>query len=340
MFIDETVIDVHAGNGGNGCFTYQRAKYRPNGPPSGGSGGRGGHILVRGSGHLHTLQDSAYRKTYRAESGPHGKGGRKDGKVGDDVVIPVPLGTLVYDDGTGELLIDCLKDGAEAIVARGGKGGRGNAALTTRRNPRPQAAEKGKPGEQRRLRLVLKVLADVGLVGRPNAGKSTFLSRISRAHPRIADYPFTTTTPHLGIVKTADGYGSYVVADLPGLIEGSHKGKGLGIRFLRHIERTRVLAILVECTSPDAQGDAEVLERELALYDPRLAERPRCRILTKIDLLPPDSRAQTPPGWLRMSSVTGEGVGDVLRRLEHMLGGERMRDESPASTTPIAQENV
>lgn len=319
MFIDETKITAKAGAGGNGCFSYLRAKYIAKGPPNGGNGGRGGHIFVEGNPQLHTLQDAAYRKTYRAGSGVHGKGSNKDGKNGEDIVISVPLGTLVYDERTGRLITDCTEAGQRAIVAKGGKGGRGNAALVTRRDPNPERAEEGKPGQERRLRLELKVLADIGLVGRPNAGKSTLLSRVSRAHPRIADYPFTTTHPYLGIVKTSD-FGSFVIADIPGLIEGSHTGKGMGIRFLRHIERTKALAILVEATAEDPESDAKILLQELESYDPELAKRPRCFVLTKTDLVSKDDKDSTiPPGWLGISSVSGEGLKALLAQFERLV---------------------
>jgi GTP-binding protein len=318
MFIDETVIQVKAGAGGNGCFAYDRQKYRPKGKPSGGNGGRGGHILIEGDPQLHTLQDCAYRTTYKAKRGEHGKGSNKYGKDAEDVVIRVPLGTIVSDERTGDISHDCLEPGQRTVVARGGRGGRGNAALVTPRNPNPDRAEYGKPGEEKRVRLVLKVLADVGLVGRPNAGKSTFLSRVSRAHPKIADYPFTTTEPHLGIVKLEGDYESFVVADIPGLIEGSHTGKGLGIRFLRHIERTRVLAIMVESTSEDPGGEAETLLNELAEYSPTLAAKPACYLLTKSDLTP-SVEEKLPPGWLAVSAVTGEGVPEALRVLRRLV---------------------
>ncbi len=316
-FIDETRIIVKGGSGGNGCFSYLRAKYIAKGPPNGGTGGRGGHIFIEGNPQLHTLQDAAYRKTYRAESGTHGKGSNKDGKNGEDIVIQVPLGTLVYDDTSGGLLADCTNAGQKVIIAKGGKGGRGNAALSSRHNRNPERAEEGKPGQELRLRLELKVLADIGLVGRPNAGKSTLLSRISRAHPRIADYPFTTTHPYLGIIKTSD-YDSFVIADIPGLIEGSHTGKGMGIRFLRHIERTKALAILVEAGAENPEAEAEVLLEELRAYDPRMADKPRCYILTKTDLLDSEHR-QIPAGWLAISSVTGDGLTELGRHFESMI---------------------
>jgi GTP-binding protein len=330
MFIDEAIIAIKAGDGGNGCFAYSRDSHKPKGPPAGGNGGRGGHIYVEGNYHLHTLQDVAYHKTYKASRGTHGKGSNQYGRNGEDTVIPIPLGTAVYDEETGRMLLDCLEDGQRVLVARGGRGGRGNAALANRNNPQPQQVEPGKPGEAKRMRLELKVLADIGLVGRPNAGKSTFLSRISHAHPKIADYPFTTTVPHLGIVKTQQGFGSYVVADIPGLIEGSHTGKGLGVRFLRHIERTKMLAILVECLSPDPQADANVLIEELTHYSPLLAEKPKVFILTKADLIDSAPVKKAPHDWMVMSAVTGHGVQEVLRRFEEMISaiGE---DESPAS---------
>jgi GTPase len=342
MFIDETTIELKAGDGGNGCHSYERQKYKPKGRPDGGDGGRGGHIYLSGSKQIHTLQDVAYRRRYKAERGAHGKGKNQTGRSAEDVVIPVPLGTLVYDGATGEMLLDCLVEGQQELVAKGGRGGRGNAALASFRDPNPQFCEPGKPGEERKLKLVLKVLADVGLVGRPNAGKSTFLSRISHARPKIADYPFTTKEPHLGIVKSKSGpFGSsYVVADIPGLIEGCHEGKGMGIRFLRHIERTGVLAVMVEAGSEDPTGDAEVLLNELTHYSELLAGKPKCFIMTKTDLIggenigtdnnididtDNDNRPtiKIPDGWLGMSAVTGDGVDRVLLELEKMLSAAK-----------------
>jgi GTPase len=318
MFIDETTIVVNAGNGGNGCFAHMREKYKPKGSPSGGKGGWGGDVYIEVSQQLRTLQDADYRKRFTAENGAHGQGDNKYGKGGEDLIIQVPLGTVVYDEETGSILCDMLALGQKVLIAKGGKGGLGNANLVSRHNPNPEFAHPGEPGEKKRLKLVLKVLADVGLVGRPNAGKSTLLSVISKAHPKIADYPFTTKEPQLGIVQINGSYESFVVADIPGLIEGSHTGKGLGIRFLKHIERTKVLAVLVAADSNDPQAEANMLIHELSAYSPILAEKPKCFILSKSDLVP-DNELTTPEGWYAMSSVTGAGVPEVLRVFQNML---------------------
>jgi GTP-binding protein len=326
MFIDEAVIQVKAGAGGNGCHAYERQPFTPKGRPDGGDGGRGGHIYLAASSQIHTLQDMAYKQHYRTERGMHGKGSSKTGKTADDITIAVPVGTVIYDDETNRIIADCVDEGKKFLAARGGRGGRGNRSLANPKDRNPEGAEAGGPGEEKRLRLVLKVLADVGLVGRPNAGKSTFLSRISRARPKIADYPFTTTEPYLGIVPAGKGRSSFVVADIPGLIEGSHKGKGLGIRFLRHIERTRVLAVLVDATSSDPEADAKVLLHELAQYSASLAERPRCMILTKSDLIPNRGDFAVPTGWFLMSAVTGDNVEQVIRKLATMVEEAGLRE--------------
>ena len=319
MFIDETIIEVKAGDGGNGCFAYMREKYKPKGSPSGGNGGNGGSIYIEGSAQLHTLRDIDYRKKYSASRGAHGQGANKYGKGGEDALITVPIGTVVYDATTGDLLFDCLNEKQKSLVAQGGRGGRGNASLVSRKNPNPEHAMPGKPGEVKKLRLVLKMLADVGLVGRPNAGKSTFLSRISKARPKIADYPFTTKEPFLGIVRMPEGYETYVVADIPGLIEGSHKGKGMGIQFLKHIERTKILAILIPALSEDPEAEARMLLHELSEYSPALAGKPKCFFLSKSDLLPPEDVMKIPKGWHAISSTTGANIHESLVLLKKML---------------------
>jgi GTP-binding protein len=319
MFLDETTIELKAGDGGNGCHSYERLKYKPRGKPDGGDGGRGGHIFFVGSSQMHTLQDIAYRRHYRAGRGEHGKGKNQTGHSGENIVVTVPLGTIVYDTESGKIIVDCLTEGKKERIARGGRGGRGNSTLATPRNPNPDRCEAGKPGQECMVRLELKLLADVGLVGRPNAGKSTFLSRISHARPKIADYPFTTTRPHLGIVRPQSGYESFVVADIPGIIEECHTGKGLGIRFLRHIERTKVLAILIEATSSDPQEDAKTLLNELAHYSGALVEKPRIFIMTKRDIVDNPDTVKVPRGWYSMSALTGEGVGPVIARLHELI---------------------
>lgn len=319
MFIDETTIEIKAGDGGNGCFSYERLKYKPRGKPDGGDGGRGGHVYFVGSSQAHTLQDVAYKRHYKAGRGVHGKGKNMTGHSGDDIYVTVPLGTLVYDADSDTILVDCLTEGKKELGARGGRGGRGNCSLSTPRNPNPDRCEAGKPGEEKKVRLVLKMLADVGLVGRPNAGKSTFLSRISKARPKIADYPFTTTKPHLGIVSLKQGYESFVVADIPGIIEECHTGKGLGIRFLKHIERTKTLAFLIEGTSEDPKAEAAVLLEELACYSTALVEKPHLFILTKKDICEDSDEISVPEGWHFISAVTGEGVDTVISKLHGMI---------------------
>ncbi|HEX9614210.1 MAG TPA: GTPase ObgE, partial [Bacteroidota bacterium] len=269
QFIDEVTIHVKAGNGGNGCVSFRREKYVPKGGPDGGNGGNGGNVVIRADRHLNTLLDFKYKTRYLGERGEHGRGKNQNGKWGDHTVLRVPCGTVVKDAVDGEVIADLTNDGQEVIVAEGGKGGRGNSEFATSTNQAPRHFEPGTVGGERTLHFELRLLADVGLVGLPNAGKSTLISVISAAKPKIADYPFTTLIPNLGIVRVGEGK-SIVVADIPGLIEGAHSGKGLGIQFLRHIERTKVLVFLIEAISEDPNNDYRVLLHELESYDPLL----------------------------------------------------------------------
>lgn len=264
-FVDYVKIYVKAGDGGRGCVSFRREKYVPKGGPDGGDGGKGGDVIIRASSELHTLLDHRYQKTYKAKRGEHGKGSKMKGKDGEDLIIQVPIGTVVKDADSEEILADLDEDGKDLIVARGGKGGLGNAHFATPINQTPRYAQPGQKGEEKWIILELKLLADVGLIGLPNAGKSTLISIISSARPQIADYPFTTLTPVLGVVKYKD-YQSFVVADIPGLIEGAHKGAGLGHQFLRHVERTSILLHLVDVSDylqSDPVGDFEKFKRNL-----------------------------------------------------------------------------
>lgn len=283
QFIDQALIFVKAGNGGNGAISFRREKYVPKGGPDGGNGGNGGNVIIRADKQLGTLLDFRYKRNYKAENGDHGRGKGQTGKTGVDVVLRVPCGTIVKVGAHASVLADLVRDGEEVIVANGGRGGKGNSEFATSTNQAPRIAEAGTPGEECELVLELKLIADVGLVGFPNAGKSTLISVVSAAKPKIADYPFTTLTPNLGIVRFAEGK-SFTLADMPGLILGAHQGKGLGIQFLRHIERTRVLVFLIESISEDPKRDFEILLNELASYDKALADKPKMVALTKIDL--------------------------------------------------------
>jgi GTP-binding protein len=285
------------------------------GGPDGGDGGRGGDVIVRGDANLATLLDYTYRDRWVAERGEHGMGSNKSGRAGIDVVLPVPPGTIVRDAATGEILAEILTDGQEAIVAKGGRGGKGNSFFATATHQAPREWQPGEEGESHKLELELKLIADVGLVGQPNAGKSTLLSVISAAHPKIADYPFTTLAPNLGVVQLTDGR-TFVVADIPGIIEGAHEGKGLGLQFLRHIERTRLLAFLIPIDSMDWQAEYDQLRDEISAYSGDLAQKPHCVVFTKMDLLgetePPPIDAPDAFGILAVSSAARLGLDQLL----------------------------
>ncbi|MGB7762582.1 MAG: GTPase ObgE [Bryobacteraceae bacterium] len=318
LFLDQARILVKAGDGGNGCMAFRREKYVPRGGPSGGDGGRGGDVYLVSTIHQNTLLQFSYNPEYRAERGRHGEGSNCTGAEGRSLEVLVPVGTMVYGEATGILLFDFTEPGQRFLAARGGRGGRGNARFATATHQAPTEHEPGRPGEEKRLRLELKLLADVGLVGFPNAGKSTLISRISAARPKIADYAFTTLEPHLGVVKL-DDFRSFVVADLPGLIEGAHAGAGLGIQFLRHIERTRLLAHLVdlsESTGREPEEDFEIIMRELASFSEELAEKPMIVVAAKMDAAQdPDRVARLRQlaqerglPFFEISSVTGQGI--------------------------------
>ncbi|MEI7812880.1 MAG: GTPase ObgE [Ignavibacteria bacterium] len=284
MFIDYAEIEIAAGHGGAGAVAFRREKYVPKGGPAGGNGGKGGDVVLEAHHNLQTLLDFRYKKKYLAENGDKGGNSLKDGKDGEDVLIKVPVGTIVKDVETEKIIIDLDSDGKRFVIARGGIGGRGNSNFATPTQQTPRYAEPGRPGEQRNVILELKLIADVGLVGFPNAGKSTLISVISAARPKIADYPFTTLEPNLGIVRYKN-YQSFVVADIPGIIEGAHTGKGLGLQFLRHIERTRILLFLIDVSSEDYQKDYKTLVNELESYSPELMNKKRIVAFSKADLL-------------------------------------------------------
>jgi len=290
-FIDTAQIRVKAGDGGVGCVSFRREKFVPRGGPDGGDGGRGGDVVLLPNRHMNTLLDFHYKRVYRADRGEHGLGSRKTGKSAESIVLQVPVGTIVKDALTGGVLADLVDEGREHVIAMGGRGGRGNAAFATSTNQAPRNYEQGTPGEERDLLLELKLLADVGLVGFPNSGKSTLISVISAAKPKIADYPFTTLVPNLGIVRVEEGK-SFVVADIPGLIEGAHQGKGLGTQFLRHIERTRVLVFLIDVTSETPLEDYLILLNELKSFNAELIRKPRIVALTKADVLTAEQLAE------------------------------------------------
>ena len=332
MFIDRAVVRVTAGTGGSGASSFARFKYKPKGGPDGGDGGNGGSVYVRGDANLATLLDYRYKNAWKAERGEHGRGKTQTGASSDDVYLPVPPGTVVRDADTGEVLGEVLRPGDTTLVAKGGRGGRGNARFATSTHQAPREWEPGEEGEDRSIELVLKLIADVGLVGEPNAGKSTLLSVLSAARPKIADYPFTTLEPNLGVVGLS-GHRSFVLADIPGIIEGAHQGKGLGLRFLQHVERTRVLAYLVPLDHPDADAAYRGLRHEIAEYSEALAAKPHVVLLTKRDLLPagdavPAISAPDAAGILAVSSVAGTGLDEVKEYLWKFVEGAKS-EEAP-----------
>jgi len=311
-FLDEAVITVKSGDGGSGCISFRREKFIPRGGPDGGDGGDGGDVIVQATSRQNSLIDFRFRRHFKAKNGQPGRGKNQTGKNGDNVTIHTPLGTLVYDEETGELLADLVKEDQEVVLLEGGRGGKGNEHFATSTNRAPRKAQPGIPGEQRKLRLSLKYLADIGLIGLPNAGKSTLISRISAARPKIADYPFTTLVPNLGIVGYRDDK-SFVMADIPGIIEGAHEGKGLGIRFLRHIERNSILLFMIPADSKNIKDEYNILLNELKMYNPELLDKKRILAISKSDMLDDELKDEIRKDLpdisrLFISSITGEGL--------------------------------
>jgi GTP-binding protein len=338
MFIDEAKIRVKAGDGGNGCMAFRREKFVPRGGPSGGDGGKGGDVIMESSQRHNTLVHFRFNPEHQAQRGRHGEGSNKTGRDGGDVVLKVPVGTIVYEDETGDKVFEFTQADQSFVIARGGRGGRGNARFATSVHQAPREHEPGRPGEEHTYRLELKLLADVGLVGYPNVGKSTLISRISAARPKIADYPFTTLEPNLGVVAVGDAKNevSFVVADIPGLIEGAHAGAGLGTQFLRHIERTRLLVHLVDVTDAsgrsDVTKDVEVILGELGSFGAHLEEKPMIMVASKIDVVNKDKLAKLKRYCKKaklklyeISAVTGKGIED----LKYAMAGEvqELREE-------------
>jgi len=333
QFVDYAKIYVKAGDGGRGCVAFRREKYVPKGGPSGGDGGRGGHIIFRASRELNTLLDLRYQREYRAKRGQHGMGKKMHGKDGEDRIIPVPVGTVIKDADTEEVLADLDSEGVEIIIAKAGRGGQGNAHFATPTRQAPKFAQPGEEGEEKNLVIELKLLADVGLLGLPNAGKSTLISVISSARPKIADYPFTTLTPNLGVVKLKD-FRSFVVADIPGLIEGAHRGAGLGFQFLRHVERTSLLLHLVDASDmpeTDPVEDLKKVNKELELYSSKLLEKPQAVVGTKTDIAVDKKRLRKLAKYCKskkieffpVSAATGKGIRELLRYLSAIVGKEK-----------------
>jgi len=326
MFIDYVEIEVTAGKGGPGCVSFRTEKYIPKGGPDGGDGGHGGDIIAVADKNLTTLLDYRYRRKYKAENGRPGSGGLKTGRSGESVQLRVPVGTIVKDLESGLMLCDLDEAGAEEVLASGGKGGHGNAFYKSPTNQAPRKAQPGESGESRKLSLELKLLADVGLVGKPNAGKSTILATFSAARPKIADYPFTTLVPYLGIVKLRE-YKSCVMADIPGLIEGAAEGKGLGHQFLKHIQRTGLLVYVIDINDPGISETRSTLQEELGRFDPLLVKRPALTVITKVDTVSEsdskDVSSHLPEDYICMSAVAGLGVEEFLQAIERELDKQR-----------------
>jgi len=323
MFIDEAKIMVKAGRGGNGCVSFRHEKFVPKGGPDGGDGGDGGNVLFIVDKNLNTLIKFKYSQHFKAESGKHGMGAKKHGHSGEDMIVSVPLGTIVRDGETGTVIADLSDPYDRVVVARGGRGGRGNTRFVSATNQAPRRVEEGLSGEEKTLHLELKLLADIGLVGFPNAGKSTLLATVSSAHPKIADYPFTTLQPNLGIVTYGD-FKSFVMADIPGIIEGAHEGKGLGFRFLRHIERTKVLLFLVDCTTENPVHEYRKLLEELRLFSNTLLKKPRFIALTKSDVFLSHEQISLPDfsdtvETFTISAVKGDGINKLVYRMGNIL---------------------
>jgi GTP-binding protein len=342
MFIDEVTIRVTAGTGGSGAASFARFKYKPKGGPDGGDGGHGGSVYVEADANLATLLDYRYQTTWKAQRGLHGKGKNMTGRSGDDLTLPVPPGTEIWEGESGALLGEVLRHGDRLLVARGGRGGRGNAKFVSSTHRAPREWEPGEDGADLSARLLLKLIADVGLVGEPNAGKSTLLSVISAARPKIADYPFTTLEPNLGVVALSDSR-TFVVADIPGIIEGAHAGKGLGLKFLRHVERTRVLALMVPLDQPEPQTVYDQLREELRRYSPALFEKPHLVLLSKRDLLSsgdPLPSLDTPDamGTLACSAVTGSGLEEIKEYLWRAIREVTDREPEPEADGVFPEE--
>ena len=330
MFIDYTTIELHAGNGGAGCVSFRREKYIPKGGPNGGDGGRGGNIIVIGDDNLNTLQDIRYSKVYKAKNGSPGSSNEKTGKNGEDIIIRVPLGTIIRDKKSDEIVDDIVESKQEHIVCTGGKGGLGNVNFKSTTQQSPRYAQKGLVGDSGVYEFELKILADVGLLGFPNAGKSTLLSVLSKARPKIADYPFTTLEPHLGIVKSGE-YKSFLMADIPGIIEGASQGKGLGFKFLRHIERNRILLLLIDGSEMDPLKKVETIKNELKTYNKSLLLKPIYVIRTKGDILNDIDHSvweSIPEYLMEISSVSHKGLSTLVKNLSDLLDEIRGKFES------------